>query len=697
MTATPQPNLSSERYNVRRLKGFNPGAADMATMLEDAAANAAARKQMLWLPASIASYPVSRTVVFPSGLDVWLDGESVITYTGSDGTIPVVQHGAEDTFQSQRTVRLNATRSTPTDWTNPTAVAVRLCNLNDSWLDVAGANSTVGVECFSHQVGHGFAYNYVQLRRLVDNRYALRLWAKGRLGWVNENQFAGGRFAVTSTRRQVLGYPTASGSGAMYPVGVWMTGDFNGINSNVFIKPSFEIGPRDYAVAGEGGWYDMACVQFDAVRCAYNRFLQARHENTGNNTKNSVFFRFNAPGCTRNRAELSYYGNWPQWTNGTTKGMIEYWTEEPTQVLDNIVIPGGGDEELRPAWTSEELGKVAKRCNAAGAISIPKWHWFDGFTRRRQSSQAHVVPSHGRYVTIGKAGFGNEGIGVLLDTSLCKHFAVKVNPAEGTTTNARLFLMGFNSDRTTIMNKHGCQIPSTNLTINQTTGAIEAVAVTGAYAGNAYSAAPSYRLWGGNGSGANLTVNMSGSAPNMSVASITVNSGGLDYAFQGATSLTHLTLSQPSEVDIMVASGLPTSWGGKQTQPSAGWRHAVIGPNVKFVELLVWVAGGLSANIHSVSIQSLDYNPILVSSYYEDVPQVPWVLEKPDSSWLTDGGCWAPGSFVVNAATETALGANRPLGYLYAGNNKFTAVPHYYVGTSAPSDTDMIWIDITGL
>lgn len=558
---------------------------------------------------------------------------------------------------------------------------------------------TVGVECHSDAAGYGWAYNTVHLRLLASNRYNLRLNAAGANGWVNENTFQKGHFATYSDTYASIGSPTTFG-----PVAIWLTGGNHPINSNVFYQPCFETITSQWT---EG---TASIVRFD--HCANdNEWHMCRHEN--DYVKGVIFFDIGAPLVTNNKATLAYsQGNYRllpivETTSGyeLKYGLVRYRYGHGESQQSNFVVPSNRDRDTTAAgnchWTSGPLGQKAKRCNSAGSVMIPGMYWKSGTGRSPKSiATTHIAPSHGRYFSLHGAG---EGVGVILDTSVNKCFAVKVNHAEGSTAHGRCAIVGLNSALDTVYSRYGAVILPSQ--ISYSSGVVTAVAGP-SYAGLGYDTTPGYRTYrDGGGTGLNLTVNMSGSAPNMTVVSITVNSSGSGYKEYnaGTEEGTRIVLDPPSGgQDVFIDTGLYTSgYGGSmQCQPSDAWRFVTVSARVKFAEVLFWATNGSNyANTHSFEIVSCDEHPIRVSNYYTAYPDdVTWALEKPQTSWLTNGGCWKPGTFVSNF-DETVLtqGVNRPEGWLYTGNNKFVQVPTFYVGTTQPTDTDLVWIDTTGL
>lgn len=677
MAILPQINPDAERYNIRKLRGFIPGASDMASMIEDAAANALAKSQMLWLPSSIAAYPVGRTLTLPAGLDVWLDGASYITRTDGSQTEPTVVVGDSGTLNTLRTIRLTVRRGSVasqglvvSNWQDNGCAGILLHNVSDSKLDLGAWRHTVGIEFRGTELDS--AYNEVYLRKIVSNRIGLRLRAIGVGGWVNQNTFYKGRFATDTDI-----YSGAYAS--YYPIGVLLEGTFNGVNSNVFYHPNFEI------LTENTQWQDAVCCEIDSMYASLNVFHIARHEN--DSQYGSRFFRVKAPGTFGNRAILCYSGSsgWPLLASATNgPALLEYkindaWSKLTTTVVSDMFTPV---ENGPGVWHSGSLGAIAKRCDAAGHISVPGMYWNAGSTRTRFSTgTGHTVPSTGRHLRLDGTA-GTEYLCIMLDTSLNKRFLIKPNIALGDSTvdELRIFVCAVDSDRTTVLNKFGAVlIPGAGGNITNTSGVIGPISVSAAYRGKGYNGAPAWRAYGGSGTGLSITPNMAGTAGvDQYINTITVNNGGTGYHVD--TQIVFDTV--PGGDDVRLSYGLPDSFyfGGVRTQGNgAGGQVCEAGTRTKFVEACVGVVTGAGnvVNLESITIQTLDQYPIQPANFFldQDDPTQPWVLEQPQTSWLTNGGIYVPGDFVANGNTATTDGAARPLGWIYTGAEFVPVMP----------------------
>ncbi len=128
--------------------------------------------------------------------------------------------------------KLNVVRSIQSDWTDNSVIGIIILNLSEMTSGVIDAvnNFTVGVQFEGD--GTGFAYNVISLGNIRNNKYGVKITQRNS-GWVNENEFLGGRFSrITSVNNNKDVY------------GVLITSEDNtyeNINNNNFYKPSFEF------------------------------------------------------------------------------------------------------------------------------------------------------------------------------------------------------------------------------------------------------------------------------------------------------------------------------------------------------------------------------------------------------------------------------------------------------------------------
>ena len=140
----------------------------------------------------------------------------------------------------------------------PNSTGAKLQNCNSCTIIIKKANMYEN-GCIFEGNNAGFAYNKIWIMNVLNNLKGLRCVAAG-TGWINENQYFGGRFSVFS--------------GASYEssaVGVSIEGTSAHVaNANTFYNPAFEH-------LGTGMYLDYA---------AYNTFKNVRCENVPNKMLN---------------------------------------------------------------------------------------------------------------------------------------------------------------------------------------------------------------------------------------------------------------------------------------------------------------------------------------------------------------------------------------------------------------------------
>lgn len=210
-------------------------------------------------------YKITDTVTLQDGNDLDMNGSEILYAGTRDRPALVIGSTAANNYADLRNLSV---RSSVTDWTDPDYVGLRLMNLQRSNISIrAVVGFAIGFDCYSET--SYFAYNKVTIGALANCQILQRLITVGSssFAFVNENTFIGGNFMLTSA---------VSGLGDAYGVVVtWdKSSSYRGQNSNVWIRPSFELG---YPSAG-GSARD--CVLFDGAGLSC-RFIEARREFSG--------------------------------------------------------------------------------------------------------------------------------------------------------------------------------------------------------------------------------------------------------------------------------------------------------------------------------------------------------------------------------------------------------------------------------
>lgn len=184
-------------------------------------------------------YRTTRPIRIPVGVDLAMDADILADV---DGDV-AVEIGEEGEFNRQVRARVRVAKVTMSDWSDDDCVGVRLISAETGRFDIALSDGfTIGLQCIG--IGQGFAYNHVELGRIVHSRIGVDVTCRafdGRRGWACENLFLGGRFAHSSKTHV-----------GQERIGVRITcqdGSFNFNDNNNFVKPSFELRAVDSAPA----------------------------------------------------------------------------------------------------------------------------------------------------------------------------------------------------------------------------------------------------------------------------------------------------------------------------------------------------------------------------------------------------------------------------------------------------------------
>jgi len=172
-------------------------------------------------------YNTSDTITIPPNINVIMDAP--IEYQGS-ANIPALVVGSSTTSM-RTTLKLNVMRKTLSDWSNENCIGIKVINANSCDITIVRAQKfTIGVQFIGSN--GGFSYNEVKLLYIYDNKVAIDC-ANETGGWINENNYYGGRLSNGTTTNTGL---------SRYGVRITSKdGTYTNNNNNVFYKPSFEL------------------------------------------------------------------------------------------------------------------------------------------------------------------------------------------------------------------------------------------------------------------------------------------------------------------------------------------------------------------------------------------------------------------------------------------------------------------------
>ncbi|AMA71682.1 hypothetical protein SAMN04489735_101319 [Aneurinibacillus thermoaerophilus] len=182
-------------------------------------------------------YALDTPIQIPPNVSV--EQHAPLIYTG-DAYEPFVTIGEQGKTTRASYTGLAVIRKKQSAWlsSDPAkqAIGIRIFNATSSFIDIRQADCfTIGSQFIG--AGKGFAYNEVRLGQFIGNHIGVELTNQkgknGRIGWINENLYMGGRFSVR---------PSLHANEDR--IGVVITsqdGTYKNNNNNIFIKPSFEL------------------------------------------------------------------------------------------------------------------------------------------------------------------------------------------------------------------------------------------------------------------------------------------------------------------------------------------------------------------------------------------------------------------------------------------------------------------------
>lgn len=147
------------------------------------------------------SAPIAFTLAAGGPLSVVMDGR--LRYTGSAQTGAFFTIGITGSVKNVTGsyFRLWVDRATQSNWSDDSHAGIKLINFNNCLVDIVAVDYfTTGVQCIG--VGDGFAYNTIDLGRILNCRYGVDFThddTGGVDGWCNGNRLRGGRFAYNLT------------------------------------------------------------------------------------------------------------------------------------------------------------------------------------------------------------------------------------------------------------------------------------------------------------------------------------------------------------------------------------------------------------------------------------------------------------------------------------------------------------------
>jgi len=209
-----------------------------------------------------ASWGRTVTLFFPDG-DLYFDDALTFTsalvglkfaegsqlrYTGTANKVAIT-FGTSTTSVVAGIDGLSLRNDTSHDWSDSGFVGLRLVRVNRQRFDLKVINGfTVNCQLYGNSTT-GIAYNKLRIGTSFDAKYHLQLRVATSGAFVNENLFDGINLQQTSA------YPTDEDAYGLHCLSDIGTAS---LNSNVFIKPSFQVGDGDGGTERVPVWFQEA-------------------------------------------------------------------------------------------------------------------------------------------------------------------------------------------------------------------------------------------------------------------------------------------------------------------------------------------------------------------------------------------------------------------------------------------------------
>ena len=373
-------------------------------------ANALGPRTKLVFPSGPGYYSTKQLVI-PGNVDLWMDSPFVFGGSGVSA-IKVGESGPNRHSRAEHRIRVQ--RATTSDWLSELDIGVELLNQYWCFIDLRDVTGfTIGAELRSI-AAQGYAYNTHMLGKIGENKIGMDLDAT-QAGWVNENNFTGGSFTVSSAAPQLdrMGIRVRSSDGT-----------YKGSNSNTWFRPSFEISGLGQPFNGN------AIVVVDG---GTNEVILARHEGCSPETA----IAYNASPTPIFSTSVNTATNIPiPVENGTLAGAI--------------MRPGStrvADTALRLINRVGPLQKLACPYDASGTpkINVPGLAWFNSVNTVVDARATTGITINTDSITISSALYG----GFYISTRTVKRFTLAADYVAG--NSGRFGIRAYDNTNTEIV------------------------------------------------------------------------------------------------------------------------------------------------------------------------------------------------------------------------------------------------------
>lgn len=334
-------------------------------------------------------YMITDTVTYlkgsdGQGRDLTMNGS--IKYTGPEDRAALVI-GANGDYFNRSKLHIKVYQETVGAWTDMNHIGIHIYCARNSEINIERSQGfTIGVKM--HAKGFGFDYNKGKLNYLIDNKYSVYAVSEapdsgGGVGYFNENHFFGGHFGVSSTT-----HPDLDRFGVVITT---VAGHYPNNNKNYF----------------DGGSYEMAYGLTTGVATGVqiehgvqNHFRDVRFENSGSPNVRVM-------NASSNNEVTAGYGN---------VEVLDTSTSPSTYSLSSRDIV---KQDLRSGWNSGNLGRKLTQFNSTDfMVAGLDLYASSGGTSFINVSGFSWDGAESLITTSGR------GIGISIDTSLCKRFVV---------------------------------------------------------------------------------------------------------------------------------------------------------------------------------------------------------------------------------------------------------------------------------
>jgi hypothetical protein len=299
--------------------------------------------------------------------------------------------------------------STAHDWSDEDCVGLRIINTRRRDIHIRRlAGFTINLQAWGSSTS-GIGYNFITMLGSFDAKYHVDIHSSVANGWINENEWH--LLGIDNTGS----YPTDENSyGVRFKA---ESGAYQGINNNVFYKPSFELEDGDSGTERIPVWFDNAGIR--------NKFYDARIEN--------------GRGAVLKISSDAYEVAYNEMDLCTLIGSQFTGSDNPALVMNTDGGLGFANYLHMTRWASHFIsewhsGDLVEKSFAASSSRIQTrdvFHHASGDVERYDGT-ARI---HNRWLRLGSISMA---LGVFADTTRHKEFIVKVNSHEDYQANVAI-------------------------------------------------------------------------------------------------------------------------------------------------------------------------------------------------------------------------------------------------------------------